>query len=147
MFFRDEGPREPVVLTQEELDVMARVAKRNSTSAGRFQYRLNVFKTDGRPHPVLRHWGFWVIHNCVVHPMMAVSPSSFLLELHELSSYWVNHRSGSALYFNLPPKIKSRFWWTLHNFIGHMAIGILPIKPCFAFHDWSAPKMGSPDWV
>lgn len=33
------------------------------------------------------------------------------------------------------------FWWLVHNIPCHLLIGIFPIKPFFAFHDWTSAKM------
>lgn len=33
------------------------------------------------------------------------------------------------------------FWWFIHNCIAHPAIGLLPIKPTFRFHDWTSDKI------
>jgi hypothetical protein len=35
------------------------------------------------------------------------------------------------------------FWWFVHNCISHPAIGILPIKPTFQFHDYTSDKINS----
>lgn len=35
------------------------------------------------------------------------------------------------------------FWWMMHNCVAHPLIGVLPFKPLFAFHDWTAKKIGS----
>jgi len=32
-------------------------------------------------------------------------------------------------------------WWVVHNVIAHPLIGVLPVGPAFAFHDWTSRKM------
>lgn len=39
--------------------------------------------------------------------------------------------------------IKLSPWWVLHNCVAHPLIGVLPFKPLFQFHDWTARKIGS----
>lgn len=33
------------------------------------------------------------------------------------------------------------FWWFVHNCISHPAIGVLPIKATFRFHDYTSDKI------
>lgn len=35
------------------------------------------------------------------------------------------------------------FWWFVHNCVSHPAIGVLPVKPTFRFHDWTSDKINS----
>ena len=39
------------------------------------------------------------------------------------------------------PVYKHHFWWFVHNCIAHPAIGILPNKSTFDFHDWTSKKI------
>ncbi len=39
------------------------------------------------------------------------------------------------------PVFKHHFWWFVHNCIAHPAIGILPNKSTFDFHDWTSKKI------
>lgn len=39
------------------------------------------------------------------------------------------------------PWINFRFWWFLHNCVAHVAIGILPIRAMFRFHDFTSRRM------
>ena len=32
-------------------------------------------------------------------------------------------------------------WWLIHNLVAHPAIGVLPIKASFDFHDWTSRKL------
>lgn len=39
------------------------------------------------------------------------------------------------------PKVQHHFWWLLHNLVAHPAIGLVPIKSTFDFHDWTSRKL------
>jgi hypothetical protein len=121
--------------------------KMSQTSHGRFYQRLALFKGDGKAYPRLRHFGFWLIHNCLVHPLLGVVPRPFVLDLHELSSRWLNQKRNPFVFPFVYPKIPSYFLWFFHNVFAHILIGVFPIRPMFAFHDWTATLMGVPDWV
>jgi len=41
------------------------------------------------------------------------------------------------------PAAPLAFWWFMHNCVAHPLIGVLPFKPLFDFHDWTAKKIGS----
>ena len=41
------------------------------------------------------------------------------------------------------PVLQHYFWWLTHNWLGHFMIGLLPIKPCFDFHDWTSKKLNA----
>lgn len=34
-------------------------------------------------------------------------------------------------------------WWLLHNCVAHMAIGLVPVKTTFRFHDWTSRKLNA----
>lgn len=120
------------------------------TSRERFAYRLSKFKADGLRWPRTRHWFYWSLHNLVAHPTLGLIPNRAAIEFHELTSDWLNKRYeeiGTDRVVAELPKIPSRSWWLLHNIVAHAAIGLLPCRPTFALHDWSAKKMGVPQWV
>lgn len=125
-----------------------------TTSRGRFNSRVEAFKQDGKAFPRTRHHGHWLLHNLVVHPLIAVFPVTFLLELHGLSSRWLNFRTEyrydrQKSFVLTSPKVptpKSRFFWVIHNLVSHVLIGLFPLRPFFFFHDWSAKRMGTPNW-
>lgn len=33
------------------------------------------------------------------------------------------------------------FWWVVHNCIAHPMIGVVPVRPTFAFHDYTSKKI------
>lgn len=123
-------------------------------SAARFRARLERFKRDGRPLPRLRHQAFWLVHNCVAHPLLAVAPGVKAVEFHALTSAWLNHWpfpgvEGPAERFVEAdlPKIPKRGAWFIHNTVGHIAIGLWPTERMFALHDRTAKAMDVPGWV
>lgn len=42
-------------------------------------------------------------------------------------------------------KANHHLWWVVHNCVAHSAIGIAPIKPFFAFHDWTSRRLNRLD--
>lgn len=34
-------------------------------------------------------------------------------------------------------------WWIIHNCIAHLAIGLLPHRLTFQFHDWTSKKLNA----
>ncbi len=125
----------------------------DSGSEQRYTNRIPLFTADGEPHPRLRHYTHWFVHNCIVHPLLGVIPNERTAELHQLSSNWLNRKRSFQDFGRVerqgPPKIPEgkRAWWLLHNVAAHVAIGLCPTRPTFAFHDWSAKKMDIPGWV
>jgi hypothetical protein len=126
------------------------------TSEERYRQRIPLFEADGRPRPRLRHRAHWLLHNCIVHPILAVLPNERATELHTLSSVWLNRtwtrRPRKFAQVTLPlaaPRIagSSRAWWIFHNLFVHPAIGVAPISAMFRLHDWTADKMDVPGWV
>jgi len=119
----------------------------------RFNIRRRYFRNDKKKYPELRHAAFWLLHNCVAHPILAVSPSEPAVGFHALTSAWLAHefqgRSGEQRLFLSLPKIPSekRRAWVFHNLVAHMAIGLVPCKATFDFHDKTAQAMDVPDWV
>src|SRR5581483_4891672 len=119
-------------------------------SEARFKSRHVLFE-DGLPHPHLRHYCLWLIHNCISHPLLGALPNERTAEFHQVSSNWLNrYWWGNAPINDVKaPKIPEgkRGWWVLHNVAAHMAIGVCPTRWTFAFHDWTAEKMGVAGWV
>ncbi len=121
-----------------------------TTSAERYVMRQKRFRLDGRPHPGLRHHVAWLAHNLVAHPLLAIAPNRATAELHELTSQWLNNpwQSGRVrIIERTAPEINNRATWVLHNLVAHVAIGTVPCKATFAFHDWTAKIMKVPGWV
>jgi hypothetical protein len=126
----------------------------------RYVERIRRFRKDGRSWPRLRHHALWLLHNCVAHPLLAVRGRHVPLlavELHELTSQWLNHEDATFFKVSSPwihrsleptvPKVERTGMWTVHNVLAHMAIGLLPCKRTFSWHDRSARAMNVPGWV
>lgn len=126
----------------------------------RYADRVRLFAEDGRSMPRLRHRAFWLLHNCVAHPLLALGSrrgSTLTTEFHEITSRWLNHESMTAYasrrgqFYRVVhvhvPEVAKPVSWVIHNVIAHVAIGLLPCKPTFDFHDWSAKVMAVPGWV
>lgn len=121
-----------------------------NTAYERYRFRITRFKADGLKWPRSRHAVYWLIHNCVAHPTLALIPNHAAVEFHELTSAWLNKSAveiTAVATTRSVPRIPSRFWWIAHNFVAHALIGVLPCKPTLRLHDWSARKMQTPDWV
>lgn len=122
----------------------------NKGSGGRYPNRVKVFEADGRPFPKTRHHILWMLHNCVVHPLLALNRSRYTVELHDLSSDWLSDVRSKG--WSSPVPIggnapKSRAWWFFHNAVAHPLIGLLPVSWAFKLHDLSAEKMQARGWV
>lgn len=124
----------------------------------RYHKRILAFERDETVRfPRALHHMHWMLHNCIVHPILGVAPNQYSVEMHELSSLWLNHshaKNNSSktkphhrlLQFALPD-IKHRGWWLFHNTVAHTAIGLLPCDATFKLHDWSANKMNVQGWA
>jgi len=115
-----------------------------STSEDRYRDRLELFERDGKPNPKLRHTVFWVLHNCVAHPLLGLRPNRVTVDLHSLTSAWLNKKNIRSV---PTPIIDDRKVWRIHNCVAHVLIGLAPCRETFAFHDASAEEMKVPGWV
>lgn len=61
-------------------------------SEGRYRLRQALFLVDGKPLPRVRHFGWWLLHNCVAHPILGVCPVRKTFELHDWTSKKLNHK-------------------------------------------------------
>jgi hypothetical protein len=87
----------------------------------------------------------WLVHNCLVHPILGLFPCSASVKLHDLSADWLNQspRSASASL----PRIDNRRAWIVHNCLAHFAMGVAPFGPVFRAHDRSAERMNVEGWI
>lgn len=118
-------------------------------SRKRYEQRIKYFEEDRSPAPKLRHWSFWMIHNCLSHPLLGFFPNEKTVELHQMTSAWLNHEgygSGRTPSVRVPD-IRNPALWVLHNCVSHVAIGVAPSKLTFELHDWTAELMNIPGWV
>lgn len=137
-------------------------------SMARYQARLDRFQKDGQPWPRLRHHTLWVLHNCIVHPILAVCPKAPVVEVHDLTSQWLNQSPAKSIperqypvirstlglagmhsrtIVAKVPEVKKPVAWFVHNAVAHTLIGVLPCRLTFAFHDRTAETMGIRGWL
>lgn len=148
MDFRDYQDEEPTPAPPVE----APKPKPPKGSGKRYTARISLFEADGAPAPKLRHMGFWLLHNCIAHPLLGFFPNQKTVEVHELTSSWLNHemhgfdKARRVLHAKVPT-IPNQALWVLHNVVSHVAIGVAPSDFTFAMHDWTAELMQIPGWV
>lgn len=118
---------------------------KNSTCASRYVYRQNAFRHTYTLLPWARHHVWWLLHNCVAHPLLGVFPWAFAIWLHDKTSQHLNLRKKFAR--SDPPVIQKRWSWISHNVFGHLLIGLFPFEWAFTYHDKTAIQMNVPDWV
>jgi hypothetical protein len=139
-------------LTSESLAAVRSDPQRGATepgAAGRYRQRIALW-TDARTGLAgltarLRHHGWWLLHNLVAHPLLAVLPARPAVALHDWTSRRLNRdptleRSGT-------PRVERRLWWILHNLVAHPAIGLAPCATTFRWHDASARRMRVAGWI
>ncbi len=114
--------------------------KQGSTASSRYQARKGYFKSK------LEHHAQWVLHNCLVHPLLGLAKSRLTVDLHSVSSFWLNKVEDVEVPRPNVPEAHAG-WWLFHNLVAHPLIGMLPIQATFDLHDWSAEKMKAPGWV
>jgi len=57
-------------------------------SEDRFKKRLDVFRQDNKP--IFKHHIWWLIHNCVVHPLIGFFPCKTTFDWHDYTSKRIN---------------------------------------------------------
>lgn len=116
-------------------------------SAARYQRRQRAWQAHHQHLPLLRHHGWWLLHNLVAHPWLGFSPTQRAVDFHDWTSQHLNQ--VDELRRSEMPVIPQgrRLAWIKHNVLGHVAIGLLPICASFVFHDRGAEAMGVEDWV
>ncbi len=129
-----------------------------TTAEIRHQERLRCWSWGatglGRTARLLRFRGWWLFHNLVVHPLLALVPTRRVVALHDWAS-WKLLAPGFEEYDRhfdwrrhaAVPLIRRRFWWILHNLFVHVAIGLVPCATTFRWHDLTAARMDVPDWM
>lgn len=134
-------------------------------SLGRYKARIKWFEKDKKAHPKLRHRAFWLLHNCVAHPLLGLFPDSYAFAFHSLTSDWLNHKTPfderevlvgfeykritqESIYLDWDkPNIKDSRAWRIHNCVAHMLIGLFPHEKTFKYHDKTAVEMDVDGWV
>ena len=122
---------------------MTEAVRIEAGSAYRYQKRRRRWLESGCSLPQLRHAHWWLLHNAIAHPILAVLPNR--LWLHDWTSQRLNLRQN--LRPSRKPEIPDRRKWVWHNVIVHLAIGLVPCRATFAYHDRTAEQMNIPDWV
>jgi hypothetical protein len=56
------------------------------TSYERFRYRTEAWRLRAKGLNQVRHMSWWLLHNCVIHPLIGVLPIKPLFDLHDWSS-------------------------------------------------------------
>jgi hypothetical protein len=93
----------------------------------------------------LRHHGWWLVHNLVAHPLLALVPLRPGVALHDWTSRRLNLEA--AIEPSPAPRIDRRLWWLVHNFVSHPAIGLFPCARTFRWHDVTARRMAVHGWA
>lgn len=114
-------------------------------AAQRYRRRLQVWKRRRPELAEVRHHGWWLVHNCIAHPILGLRASEAAIWFHDWSSKHLNCRE--SIRRSPTPQIASRREWAWHNIAGHLAIGLMPCEPTFAFHDRTSEAMNVPDWL
>ncbi len=133
-FLEDEEDVQP---TEEQM------RQYNSLQTAKGRYKLR----RGKHSSWVTHQFHWLLHNCVVHPLLGIYPSKITTRMHQQSSDWLNRVNWPYKYQPRVPAIPNRWAWVKHNCFAHIAIGLLPIQAAFDFHDRTAKEMGVPGWV
>ncbi len=111
----------------------------------RYHYRRNKWKEKKKLFPLSRHNFWWVIHNCISHPLLGVNPSDKTIWFHDWTSKKLNIKKSLVKSPN--PNITNKRTWIWHNVIGHILIGIRPNTRSFKYHDYTAEAMNVSDWL
>lgn len=119
------------------------------TAAGRYDQRL-VRWTAGREGLArwaarAEHRAWWLAHNLVVHPLLALVQARWAVALHDWTSRRLNLDAEQQP--SPPPQVERRFWWLVHNLAAHPAIGLAPCPTTFAWHDATARRMRVANWA
>jgi hypothetical protein len=53
-------------------------------SEGRYHARIETFEEQQKP--VIKHHVWWLMHNCVAHPLMGLMPVKVFFDFHDYTS-------------------------------------------------------------
>lgn len=59
-------------------------------SADRFPKRLKKFRKAEKRFPMLQHYFWWVMHNCITHPLIGLIPVKPFFQFHDWTSVKLN---------------------------------------------------------
>lgn len=96
MFWKYDEEKEEVVprpavlpVKKEESNPEEEYPNSDETGAGeRFVKRIAVFKQEEKP--VYKHHVWWLIHNCVAHPLIGIVPCKKTFDFHDWTSKKIN---------------------------------------------------------
>ncbi len=119
------------------------------TAALRYRDRLSLWTGGrgalGRLAGALAHRGWWLLHNLVAHPLLAVWPGRAAVALHDWTSRGLNR--DPTLEDSPAPQVRERLWWVVHNLVAHPMIALAPCAATFRWHDATARRMHVRGWV
>lgn len=116
------------------------------TCEGRYADRLAAFREAfGDQLGERVHRAAWLAHNCIAHPLLGISPSSWAVRLHDQTADWLNLRLQPV--HSPMPDVRAPWAWLLHNCVAHPLIGLFPEERWFAFHDATAERLGVDGWL
>lgn len=66
-------------------------------SEERFEKRSDIFdkkvSEDQFMHfPKIHHYGLWILHNCVAHPLIGLMPLKIFFDFHDYTSELLNNK-------------------------------------------------------
>lgn len=59
-------------------------------SGDRFPKRIEKFKKAEKRFPVLQHYFWWFLHNCITHPLIGLVPIKMFFNFHDWTSVKLN---------------------------------------------------------
>ncbi len=65
--------------------------KPENGSEERFEQRQTVWHEQTQHFPKIKHLGWWLVHNCVAHPLIGLCPLHFAFEFHDWTSRKLNN--------------------------------------------------------
>ena len=63
-----------------------RLEMESTGSAERFPIRIEKFKKKKKFLPLLQHYFWWFVHNCITHPLIGIIPFKPFFEFHDWTS-------------------------------------------------------------
>jgi len=80
-------PREPEQ-KPEKLDEDEFGSSNEAGAEARFEKRKEVFRQEAKP--IYKHHAWWLIHNCVAHPLIGMFPCKKTFDFHDWTSIKIN---------------------------------------------------------
>lgn len=64
------------------------VSSDEAGSEQRYENRVETFQKENKP--VYKHHAWWLIHNCIAHPLIGIIPSKATFDFHDWTSKKIN---------------------------------------------------------